>query len=380
MRTLSKWGVLVCLSVLAFAIGAPVALAATTAFSLTSASGFAIAGATLAANVPTLADWAKRQDPSGKTATIVNSLTQTNAILEDMSFVEGNLPTGMRTTILTGLPSVYWRLANQGTPPSKSTTAQVDEQAAVLEAWSEVDPLIARLNGDVAAFRESEGAPFREAMSQEMAQTLFYGNAGTSPEEFTGLSARYSTSAAGNGGNIIKAGGAGADNTSIWLIGWGPNAVTGFFPKGQPGAAGLYHEDLGLTTVHTTAGLDGNRMRAYQEMWQWQLGLAVRDWRYAVRIANIDISALLLNDATSANLFQLMTRAIHRIPNGGAGVRLVFYANRTVSEYLDIQGQDRVSSGGQMSYQTISGQRIVNFAGIPIKTVDALLETEATVP
>lgn len=378
MRTLRAWGVLFVCAFAAALLATPVAIATATAATI-GHSAFLVAGATVGANVLTLADWAKTRDPDGKTAAIVNQLAQTNAIIEDMSIVEGNLETGMRTTILNGLPTVYWRLANQGTTPSKATHTQVTEQSAVLEAWSETDPLIARLGGDVAAFRAAHAAPFVEAMSQEMASTLFYGNAGTAPEEFTGLAPRYSSLSAGNATNIIDAGGSGSDNTSVWLIGWGPNAVTGFFPKGQPGAAGLYHEDFGLVTVETTAGIAGNRMRAYQEMWQWQMGLAVRDWRYAVRIANIDVSALLANDATSAPLFELLTKALHRIPGGGAGVRMVIYANRTVSEYLDIQGQDRVSSGGQMSYATIDGRRIVQFAGIPIKTVDALTITETAV-
>lgn len=373
MKSLAKWAGIFLLAGLAFLVSVPVTAVAAT---VSSVSVFAVAGATLGANVLTLADWAKRLDPDGKVPTIVENLSTTNAILEDMSFTEGNLPTGMRTTIRTGLPSVYWRLINQGTPPSKSTTAQVDEAAGTLEAWSEVDVLLARLNGNIAAFRNTEAQPFREAMSQEMASTLFYGNQSVSPEEFTGLSVRYSSLSAANAQNIIDAGGSGGDNSSIWLIGWGPQAITGFFPKGSK--AGLEHNDYGEVTVETTAGIAGNRMRAFQEMWQWQLGIAVRDWRYAVRIANIDISELVANDANSAKLFQLMTMATHLLPDLNS-VKPVFYANRTLALWLDIQGQDRVSSGGQMGYNNINGRRIVDFRGIPIRTVDALTQAETVV-
>ena len=54
----------------------------------------------------TLADWAKRVDPDGKTSAIVEMLNETNEILDDMIWAEGNLPTGHRTTIRTDLPSV----------------------------------------------------------------------------------------------------------------------------------------------------------------------------------------------------------------------------------------------------------------------------------
>ena len=52
--------------------------------------------ATLAANVLTLADWAKTRDPDGKTADIVELLSQTNPILDDILYVEGNESTGHR--------------------------------------------------------------------------------------------------------------------------------------------------------------------------------------------------------------------------------------------------------------------------------------------
>src|SRR3990167_3884012 len=163
--------------------------------------------ATIGATVLTLADWAKRLDPDGKTPTIVELLSQTNEILLDMLWAEGNLPTGHRTTVRTGLPSVAWRLLNQGIAPSKSRTAQIDEAVGMLEAWSEVDKDLAELNGNIGAFRLSEARAFIEAMNNEMASTLFYGNSGTDPEEFTGLAVRYSDTTASNGQNIVSGAG-----------------------------------------------------------------------------------------------------------------------------------------------------------------------------
>lgn len=331
--------------------------------------------ATLASNALTLADWGKRIDPDGKTSSIVELLSQTNEILDDMIWLEGNLPTGHRTTMRTGLPTVAWRLLNQGVQPSKSTTAQVDEQCGMLEAWSEVDKDLAMLNGNTSAFRLSEAQAFIEAMNIEQAQTLFYGNQGTAPEEFTGLSIRYSSTTAGNGQNIIKAGGSGSDNTSIWLVCWGPQTIHGIFPKGSK--AGLMHEDLGEVTVETSAGIAGTRLRAYQDHWQWKCGLAVKDWRYAVRIANIDVSNLVAK-SSAADLIENMIKATHRIPSLGMG-KCAFYMNRTVKQMLDIQRRDDVQTGGSLVYSEVDGKLIPSFRGIPIRTTDALLETEAAI-
>jgi hypothetical protein len=332
--------------------------------------------ATINNTVLSLADFAKRLDPSGETATIVELLAQTNEILLDMQWLEGNLPTGHRTTVRTSLPSVSWRLLNQGVTPGKSTTSQIDEQCGMLEAYSEVDKDLAMLNGNTNAFRLSEAQAFIEAMNQEMAQTLMYGNAGLAPEEFTGLATRYNAiSGATNGSNVLSGGGSGSDNASIYLVVWGPNTVHGIFPKGSK--AGLVHEDLGLVTVETANGIGGGRMRAYRDHWQWKCGLAVRDWRYVVRICNIDISNLVAK-SSAADLIELMIKAIHRIPAIRMG-RPAFYMNRTVHQMLDIQRRDDVQTGGQLGYKDVDGQMTLTFRGIPLRKVDALLETEATV-
>lgn len=330
--------------------------------------------ATLTSNALTLADHAKRVDPNGKIPMIVEMLSQTNEILDDAQFKEGNLPTGHRCSVRTGLPQTYWRLLNQGVQPSKSTTAQVDEQCGILEAWSEVDQEVAELNGNVNAFRLSEAAAFIEAMNQEMAGTMFYGNSSSSPEEFNGLSVRYSDLGAESGQNILDAGGTGSDNSSMWLVVWGDQSVCGIFPKGS--RAGLYHEDLGLTTIETTAGLAGSRMRAYQDHFKWKIGLAVKDWRYAVRIANIDISNL-VSKSSAADLVDLMIKAMHRIPSLNRG-KACFYANRTVIQMLDIQRRDDILGAG-IKYEEVDGKLIPHFRGVPIRKVDALTETEARV-
>jgi len=328
--------------------------------------------ATLNTGNLSLADWAKRLDPDGKTPKIVEMLSQTNDILDDMVYQQGNLPTGHRVTMRTGLPTVAWRLLNKGVAASKSATAQIDEQCGMLEARSEVDKDLADLNGNTAAFRLSEATAFVEAMQQEMGSTLFYGNSGLAPEEFTGLSVRYSATTAANGQNIVLGGGAGSDNSSIWLVVWGDQTCFGIFPKNTK--AGLVHEDLGLGDAFDASN---NRFRAYMDRWEWKTGLALKDWRYAVRIPNIDISNL-VGKSSAADLIELMIKAIHRIPNLGAG-RAAFYTNRSVYQMLDIQKRDDVITGGGLTYDNVDGKPVMSFRGIPVRKCDALTETEALV-
>ncbi|EPA7283106.1 major capsid protein [Escherichia coli] len=322
-------------------------------------------------NAATLTDVAKRLDPNGKIDKIVELLAQTNPILQDMIFVEGNLPTGHRTTVRTGLPATTWRLLNYGVQPSKSTTAQVTDACGMLEAYAEVDKALADLNGNTAEFRLSEDRAFIESMNQNMAETLFYGNTSLNPERFMGMAPRYNDKSAANGKNIIDAGGTQTDNASIWLMCWGENTVHGIYPKGSK--AGLQHNDLGEQTL---IDADGGKYQGYRTHYKWDTGLTLRDWRYCVRIANLDVSDLSGGSASAADIVKLLIKAVHRIPNLQMG-RAAIYMNRDIAEYLDVQAVEKPSLG--IKVKETEGIYWRDFRGIPIRECDALLNTESRV-
>jgi hypothetical protein len=326
--------------------------------------------ATIGTTALTLIDWSKRLDPNGNTADLVELLNTTNPILTDAAVVEGNLPTGHRTTVRTGLPTPAWRMLNYGVQPSKSTTVQVDDSSGMLEAYSQVDKDLAQLNGNTASFRLSEDRAFIEGMTQEMASTLWYGNTATDPKKFLGLSPRYASLSAANADNIIDASGSGSDNTSIWLITWSDQTTHLIFPKGS--RAGLQSRDLGEQTLIDAAG---GLYQGYRSHYKWDIGLSMRDWRYNVRICNIDVSNLIA-DSSAANLTRQMIKATHLLPSDGMG-KSVFYVNRTVSTYLDLQMM--TATNVNLTLDNADGKRVMSFRGIPIRRSDALLNTEARV-
>ncbi len=333
----------------------------------------------LAASHPTLLDLAKRLDPDGKIDVIAEILTQENPILEDMNFVEGNLPTGHRTTIRTGLPTPTWRKLYGGVQPTKSNTAQVTDSCGMLEAYAEVDKALADLNGNTAAFRLSEDRAHIEGMAQELASTIIYGNEGDQPEAFTGLAPRYNSLSAANADNIVSAGGTGSDNTSIWLVVWGDQTLHGIYPKGS--RAGLDMQDKGQVTIENVDGA-GGRMEAYRTHYRHDCGLTVRDWRFAARVCNIDVSAL-TSDGTAADraaaqkaLINFMVQASERIPSLSKG-RAVWYVNRTIREQLRLGILEKIA--GNLAWETVSGKRVMTFDDIPVKRLDAINNTEARV-
>jgi hypothetical protein len=341
--------------------------------------------AILGASVVTLVDIAKRLDPDGKTARIAELLNQDNEVLDDIAWVEGNLPTGDRTTVRAGLPGVSFRALNEGVPRSKSQVSQFDEGAAMLEGFSEVDRKEAILSGDVANFRLSEAAAFFEAMNQTFTTNLFYGNAASSPKAFTGFAPRFNT-ISGNtttGQNIIDAGGTGTDNFSIWAVVWDPMKVRGIYPKGTK--AGLFHEDA--SDVPNSTGGDGypagtvlydasgNPYMGYRDHFEWNCGLSIKDYRYVVRVCNIARSTLVKDYATGADLQDLFIQAAERLQNTNG--RVAFYAPRVVTGMLRRQLVNK--KNGFLSWEDIGGRRVMAFDGIPIRRVDALNVQEARV-
>ena len=331
--------------------------------------------ATINTMFPSLIDVAKRTDPDGSIASLAELLAQTNPILDDAVWVEANGGTKHTVTVRTGLPTVYFRMLNQGVPPSKSTTAQVEEAMSIMEAYAEVDKDLAMLNGNTAEFRLSEDTAFIEAMNQKQAQTVFYGNPAADPKSYPGLAIRYSTKAgAANGRNILLGGGAGSDNSSVYLVVWSMSTVFMTYPKGS--RAGLLVEDLGEETVIDS---QGGRFQALRSHYQWKAGLVVKDWRYVVRIANISTAALA--GGSPPDLIRLFQQAIDLIPALARG-RAAFYANRIVAGALRDQAASRTGNVLTVeASQTQLGTNIVNqrFLGVPLRVNDALLNTETAI-
>lgn len=330
--------------------------------------------AALSTLYPTLLDVAKATDPNGAIATVVEILDQTNEVVKDVPFMEGNLTTGHRSTIRTGIPAPTWRKMYQFVQPTKGTTAQVTDNCGMMEAFGEVDKALAELNGNTAAFRLLEDRAKIEGMGQEFAQTFFFGNDGIDEAEFTGLAPRYNSLSAANAENIIVGGSSvgQTDNNSIWLVAFGPNTVHGIVPKGSK--TGLQTKDLGEQTATDSSG---GLMQVYRSHYRWDCGLTVRDWRYVVRIPNIDKSTLVNTAASGADLSDLMYQALRRLPSMSLG-RPVFYMSRDMLTMLQRQLSYKVKDSS-LQIANVGGTMVETFQGVTIRRCDVLAADEARV-
>lgn len=328
-----------------------------------------------------LVDLAKRQNEDGTMADIIEILGKSNPIVQDAITTEGNLTTGHRSTIRTGIPTGTWRQLYKGVAPEKGTTKQVDDTIGMLEAYSEIDKKLAQLNGFSAVWRQSEEMAFVEGMSQNVASTMFYGNTSTEPEKFMGLAPRFSSLSAENGQQIIDAGGTGSINTSIWLVNWHESVMHLITPKGIPG--GMQMQDLGEDTKVLA---NGSMYQVLRSHWEWNLGLVVKDWRHIVRIANVDTGDIDFSDASDSpgnasysgpNIPVLLARAYNALFSSTSPGQRVIYCNRAVLTAIDliVQGKSNI----WFAPMEWHGQKITSYRGIPIRPTDAILSNEARV-
>jgi len=340
----------------------------------------------------TLADLGRSIDPEGKIADMAELLSQCNEMIDDMPMVEANGLTTHVATVRTSLPKGQYIRFYQGTPYSKSNRAQLEFGMSLLRDYSQIDKRLASLGGEETVVREKEDIAHMEGLSQQQSSTLAYGNSWTQPETFTGFSPFFNTVnpvTAQNAVNVFDAGGVDSSNSSLWFIGWGESTVYGVYPKGSK--AGLSFEDKG----DIVPGFDANMLRfeAYTSLFEWQLGLVVEDWRYIVRICNIDTTTAGLLGSAPPDLFAIMARAIVRLPTAGRtvsgitktdapdrmapAIRLKIYVDRTVRAALDVQAiRDR---NVLLSPTDYAGRPIVNWRNVPLAVQDSLLDTEARV-
>lgn len=313
---------------------------------------------------------------------VVNMLMQYNPILDDAITVEANKGMSHRTTMATGLPTVTWGKLYKGIPQSKGTRQQVDDTTGFVEGLSTIDKRLLELSKDPGMTRLIEAQGFMEAFAQEIASGIIYHDTIGTPEKFKGLFARYNVLAgAGAGNNVIDGGGTGSDNASIAIVTWGDNYTHLIHPEGTQ--VGLERNDHGQQRV-----LDSNGDPYYvmEEEFRQHIGLVVRDWRYNVRIANIDVSDVI---AGTVDLYKLLRQAYYKVkkisrtnPNpdaGLGGVRQVIYMNATLIEALDALGTNTSNGALQLRPMELEGKEVTSWRGLPIRQLDAMLNTETRV-
>lgn len=329
-------------------------------------------------DVLTLADLKSRLGPDNKVSPIIEILARQDEMLADVPWMEANLLTTHKTTVRAGLPTPSFRRFNQGVAATRSATAQIEFPMALLSDRSELDKDLGNLGGNLGAVRFSESLPHMQGMAQTMADTIIYGDPVTNPTtddaKFPGISFYFKDNTTANTkDHVITALGSGSDNASIYIIAWGEDTICGIYPNGS--TAGLEHNDLGEGDAFDASS---RRFRAYMDEYKWTGGIAVKDWRAVVRIANIDISDLVATTANQQALSNYVIEGLEKIPSQYRS-RAKIYCNSTVKTAWRLGLRADVKSGGGLTFDNVAGKVVTMFDGYPVRTSNALTSAEATV-
>jgi hypothetical protein len=315
-------------------------------------------------------------DKVGMIAEVIN---ETNEWTEDALFVEANQRDHHVTIERLTKPAAGRRRINQGVAASKGSERQVSEGISMFENRSHIDKKLVELSPDPMKFRFNKDKAHFAAVGEQVASDLIYGNSSADPAQFNGFNTRYSTPSATintRGFQLIDGGGTGSSNTSIILAGWGENTVYGIYPKGS--AIGLDTEDKGEQQIDRT---DGTRIAMYETIVKWDVGLAIEDYRYAVRACNIDVNTLTKTGSTGTDLVDIMDRCVSRLETG-MNTSPAFMVNRWIHSFLSRQVSNR--GNNLLSMENFTGadgktRRVLMYNGIPIRRMDSITNDEAAV-
>lgn len=315
----------------------------------------------------------RRQAPDGHLAHITEINKKLTPFVANGLFLQSNMPDGHKGTIRTGYTEPSWRILNYGVPQTYSQTASVKETFGSLEDFNDIDEKVLEIyvKEGRPGYRFSEDSAHLEGFLRKLETFGFYGLKSQYPDAFNGLIYRYSASSTDEdtiGYQVIKSTGASTDNMSAWLIAQGEHKIHWIYP--QNGVAGFRTKDLGLISK-----TDANNriMNVWRTQFDWDAGLFVEDWKYAVRLANISVAALV--GQTPPNLIDEFSKMIDRHKDPGSAT---FYVTKEVRAALRNQIRDKTNI--HLTLESITGkQPQLHFDGIPIEVSSMLIKNETAV-
>ena len=130
--------------------------------------------------------------------------------------------------------------------------------------------------------------------------------------------------------------------------------------------AGFTHEYLGKQKVTNDKG---EVFFAHTNKYNWSMGLAVKDPRYVVRLANVD-----LKDPATTTIFDKLIEGYYQIENPD-NVNLQIFCNKQFEAFMAKAARNDKNT--MLSIDTVEGKPVVNFWGVPFQRCAAILNTES---
>jgi hypothetical protein len=280
--------------------------------------------------------------------------------------------TGRRTDL--GTPTA--RVANEAAQEIKASTEQVIDIPIHYNNIIVPDPLFLKKFNSPEQWKADEVRAIAQSYAEAFDEQLINGDSlsdpgrsidglakrlGSLPADANDVTDRYHT--------VRSGGGAGADNTSIYVIGIGKQGVYGLFHKN--GKAGFQMKQLPeqLYNGITTKPIDLS----------WDVGLSATNHRAMGRLANIDFSDLTDDASAGVNLMNELTRLINSTKVRQMGLRPVLLANEAIITYFENQRRNFGGNAVQVDQDLGFGLSLTTFKKIPFIQTDTIGIAEAVV-
>lgn len=239
------------------------------------------------------------------------------------------------------------------------------EPVKLYEGDSQVDERVLKGVQDPYKVRDSQDAMNLEGMTQDWLYNLIYSTPGANPDAFKGLMARRPSL----GKTCIGFGGtASGALSSGYLFEFGPSGFYLGYPEGS-GTPGFNNDDRGRWYVPAPSG--GGNMWAWVRHYEIWGAIIQRDERAMIRLANLNPAGG-TGDFTSAPFL----KAKRTLPSQGRNAVAFFTRNvaARLDEYAFSKANVFYTVGEIANYGPVT-----RIGGIPVRVMEALLETEATV-
>lgn len=307
----------------------------------------------------TLVEIAKRTDPKGNTAELINLLAEKNPMLEEAYYVEANDINSHELTQIITEPSPDFGRINKDIPFSSARTRQVVEPIGYIPDAFQIDDRLLEKAGNASKYMADEAMVHVQALGKSAHAALLYGNRATNPDAINGFMTRYNALSMTD--NVINAGGSGADVASALVVKWGRDGAYLAYPK----EFGKFLKETGPDRVWVSDGAGGGR---WVEIMTWgvSLGLCIAKPKNVQRICNIETSG-------SSNIFDPddLVEALDRLDNTDGAV---IYVPRKIYTQMNINLMNKTNTAYTRDEEW--GRPVLHFMGVPVKVCDQMLTTE----
>jgi len=332
-------------------------------------------------NKYTIQDAMARVTKMGELLDLADTVSKATGLMKVMPFFPTNQVFDHLTARRTDQGTPTPRIANEGAQEIKASSEQVIDIPVHFNNVIKPDPLFLKKFNSPEQWKADEVRALYQGYAEEYTDQVISGDADNDPgREIDGLAKRLGSlpsdvnDVTDRYHTVRSAGGAGADNTSVYVLGLGKAGVYGLYHKN--GTAGFSMKQLPEQLI--TLG-SGDIVCSPIDI-SWDVGLCATNYRMMGRLCNIDYSDLTDDASAGANLMNTLTRLVNSTKVHLGGVTPIFLANESIITYFENQRRNFGGNGVNDANADIGKMgALTTFKGIPFIQTDAIGIAEAVV-